>query len=150
VSTSLLLGEYPTTVLLSTVNSAIAQSLLSLPCRARVNSTSLHFTSLHSTSLHFTSLHSAELDRQPGVLAIYSLGTDRKENTASNSSSVVIMGGRITITRISFPRERVYRPLPSNACFFSRSLLSNGTTCYNAFLLLMDFNGDMEEYQFNY
>jgi hypothetical protein len=35
--TSLLSGEYPATELLSTVNSIIAQSVLSLPCRARLN-----------------------------------------------------------------------------------------------------------------
>jgi hypothetical protein len=37
VLTSLLTGEYLTTELLSTVNSSVAPSLLSLPCRARLN-----------------------------------------------------------------------------------------------------------------
>jgi hypothetical protein len=70
VLTSLLSGEYPANELLSTANSTIAPSLLSLPCRARLKcqtsteaslSPTNYFTSLHFTSLHFTSLHSTEL-----------------------------------------------------------------------------------------
>jgi hypothetical protein len=37
VLTALLSGEYPTAELLSTVNLTLAPSLLSLPCRARLN-----------------------------------------------------------------------------------------------------------------
>jgi hypothetical protein len=82
---------------------------------------------LHVTSLNWTA---ARL-----VSSLYNLGADPTENTASNNPSIVVMGGCLAIDWISFSRELVYRPLLSNACFFSRSLHSNGITCYNNFPL---------------
>jgi hypothetical protein len=49
---SLLFGEYPTTEIFPTVNSTIPTSLLSLPCKARLNWT----LSLTNQLLHFTEL----------------------------------------------------------------------------------------------
>jgi hypothetical protein len=75
---SLLSGEYPATELLSTVNLTIAPSLLSLPCRARLNcqpprllftdwlstdNWQLNFlTHQPTTSLHFTRLNYWQLN----------------------------------------------------------------------------------------
>jgi hypothetical protein len=41
--------------------------------------------------------------------SLYSFGPGPTENTASNTLSIVVMGGCLAIARISFPRERVYR-----------------------------------------
>jgi hypothetical protein len=59
------------------------------------------------------------------VSSLYNLGTNPTENTSSNNLSIVVMGGCLARDWISFPWERVYRPLTSNAYSFSRSLHSN-------------------------
>jgi hypothetical protein len=77
VLTSLLPGEFPATELLSTVISIIAPSLLSLPCRARLNcKSSTELSHSITTSLPSTELHSAGLES-----SLYSLGADPTENT---------------------------------------------------------------------
>jgi hypothetical protein len=120
--TSLLSGEYPANELLSTqlqrhlFSASLAE--LDLTANPQLNSLIHHPT---RTSLHFTSLDWNARSR-PGS-SLCSLGA----NIAFNCP-IVVMGGCLTIDWISFPRERVYRQLPSNARFFSRSLHSNGTT----------------------
>jgi hypothetical protein len=68
------------------------------------------------------------LNCQSWVLAIYSLGPNSTENTASTNSSLVDMGVFLAIARILLS---VYQPFPSNPCSFSRSLHGNGTTHCN-------------------
>jgi hypothetical protein len=78
------------------------------------------FTSLHSTEL-LTNLTAARL-----LSSLNNLGADPTENTASNNPYIVVMGGCLATDWISFPRERVYRPL--SGCLFTRLLRSNGST----------------------
>jgi hypothetical protein len=61
--------------------------------------------------------------------SLYSLGANPTENTASNSPSIVVMGGSRAIVRISFRRERVYRVFAQKQPFFCL-LHSNGCTRY--------------------
>jgi hypothetical protein len=143
---SLLLGEYPTTELLSTVKSTIATSLLSLPCRARLNcqpsnnwvpgwrpfhTNLLVFSSQadlttelsHSPNTYFT--HFTQLNC-PACLGstLRSLMADPTENTLVSSVTVLLCASRF--------RGKVFtEPLPRNACSSSQSLHSNGTARYN-------------------
>jgi hypothetical protein len=66
--------------------------------------------------------------------SLYSLRADPTENTASNSSSIIVIGSCLAIEWISFLQEHVYWPLPSNACSFLRSLHSNDVTWYNIYI----------------
>jgi hypothetical protein len=99
------------------LSTQLQRHFLSLPCKASFNcqpSTELtHSPTKYFASLHFTSLHCTE----PAWLPRYSTA-----NIASNCPSVVVMSGCLAIDW-----TRVYRPLPSNARFFSRLLHSNGT-----------------------
>jgi hypothetical protein len=67
--------------------------------------------------------------------SLYSLEAYPTETTASNNP-IVVTGSCLAICWLSFPQERVYWLLPSNACSFLWSLHSNGTTCYNMILLV--------------
>jgi hypothetical protein len=69
---------------------------------------------LHFTSLHFTQLNCWQLTAAPLVSALYNLGADLTENTASNNPSSVVLGCWLAINWISFPQELIYRPLPRN------------------------------------
>jgi hypothetical protein len=77
---------------------------------------------LHSTELLINTT-AARL-----VSSLYNLGEDPTENTASNDPSIVVMGGCLATDWISFPRERVYRPLLRTVCLFVRLLHRNGCT----------------------
>jgi hypothetical protein len=87
---------------------------------------------LHNNLVVFSSQAHFQLNclSRPGS-SLHSLVADPVENTASYRPSIVVVDGCLAIDRISFPRKRVYRLLSSNACSFSRSLHSNGTTRYN-------------------
>jgi hypothetical protein len=78
---------------------------------------------LHVTSLNWTA---DNFRLQLGWCPHYSLGVDTTENTASNNPPIVVMDSCLAIDWISFPRERVYRPLLRNGCLFFRLLHSNG------------------------
>jgi hypothetical protein len=86
------------------------------------------FTNQPATSRHFTQLNCWQLLTTLLVSSIYSLGPDPIENAASSNPSVVVIGGCLAIDWISFPRERVYRPLLRNGCLFIKLLHSNGCT----------------------
>jgi hypothetical protein len=59
--------------------------------------------------------------------SLYSLGADLTENTPFSIATVLLYAPRF--------RGNVFtEPLPSNACWISRSLHSSSTTCYNTFL----------------
>jgi hypothetical protein len=88
--TSLLSGEYPSTELLSTVDSTMVSSFLSLPCKAPLYCQPSPELSLTNQLLYFTS---AGLE-----FSLYSLGADSTENTFL-----------LFLRACSFPRERVYR-----------------------------------------
>jgi hypothetical protein len=125
VLTSLLSGEYPATELFSTVNSTIAPSLLS--ALAELDSiTNPQMNSLPQQPAVL--LHSTELPiSRPGVL--YYLGAHPTENTASNSPSIVVMGGCLAIARISFPREHVYRAVTQKRLCLSAYCKNGCTHC---------------------
>jgi hypothetical protein len=113
--------------LLSTVNSTIAPSLLSLPCRARLNS-------------------SPQLSSQPAWgLHYIASGRTQQKKIASKSFSVFVKGDCLAIVQILFTRERVYRATAQKRPFVyppiayqrlyslsvSRSLPSNGSIRHN-------------------
>jgi hypothetical protein len=112
--TTLLSGEYPATELLSTVNSTIAPSLFSSPCRARLTCQSsavwvpdwrpfhpillflssqadfqlaaelFHSPTSYFSSLPFPSLHCTQLNCSGLMSSLYSLRADPKRNTRSH------------------------------------------------------------------
>jgi hypothetical protein len=99
----------------------------SRPCRARLNC-------------------QPSTDSSAGLgFSLYSLGADPTENTASNSPSIVVMGSRVAIARISFPLELVYGAVAQSrpfvylsiawqrlySLFASRSLPSNGSILHS-------------------
>jgi hypothetical protein len=89
-------------------HSALTTTLLRAPSNSSQGLNSLHYTALHC--INWT--RSVEL---------YSLGVDHIGKTTSNSTFIVVLG-----------------PMPnSDRCLvvFSRSLPSNGSTCYNIFIV---------------
>jgi hypothetical protein len=107
--TSLLLGEYPATERFSTVNSTITPSLISLPCRARLN---WKLTHQPATSLHFTSLH--PLIGSDGLgSSLNNLGAGSVENIPISIVTVLSCVSR-------FRGNMFTELLPSNAYSFSR------------------------------
>jgi hypothetical protein len=92
--TSLLPGEYPATELLSTVNPSISTSLLSLPCRARLNcqlSTELsHLPTNYFTSLIWTASAKVKVMLRPTVST--HLGLTTRSWLLSDSCGFVDLG----------------------------------------------------------
>jgi hypothetical protein len=85
----------------------------------------------HSSDSYYTSLHSNELLTTPAAWLVSSLHNrwaDPTENIASSYPSVVVTGGCLAIYWILFRRERVYRPLLRNGCFFIHLLHGNCCT----------------------
>jgi hypothetical protein len=54
-----------------------------------------------STSRHFTQLNCWQMTAARLVSSLYNLGADSTENTASNNTAIVVMGGRVAIGRVS-------------------------------------------------
>jgi hypothetical protein len=76
----------------------------------------------HSTTSYFMSLHSTELPAGLGY-SLYSLRADPPENTASNDTSILVIGRCLAIART------LLTCLLDDS--FSQSLHINSTTCYN-------------------
>jgi hypothetical protein len=113
------------TELLSAVNSTIALSFLSLPCRAQLNcqpSTELP-THQPTTSLHFTQLNCTQPAWGPYYIA--SGWTQQKTLFFYCCGHVHFRGNVFT------------EPLLRNACSLSWSFYSNGTTRYSIIVMLL-------------
>jgi hypothetical protein len=85
------------------------------PFQSSTEMPSLNWT--HSPINYFISLHSTKLPSAGLGSSIYRLAADPTENTASNSSSIAVIGGCLAIARISVPRERVYRAAAKQRIF---------------------------------
>jgi hypothetical protein len=107
---------------LSTVNSTIAPSLFSHPCRTLVKSLNSKcqlpiISELSSTAAsQLIRYYLFSINNLAGLVSsLYSLGADPTENTVSNSSFIVVMGGYLAIARIlltSLPAVTKQHPLP--------------------------------------
>jgi hypothetical protein len=91
---SLLSGEYPATELLSTVNTTIAPSLLSLACKSSIELPTLNWTL--SLTNHFTSLHFTQWTANLIVLKIAPWRGPHRKHRSSIVARVRISGNVFT------------------------------------------------------